>query len=339
MKAAVFHGAGKPLAIETVADPEPGPSDVIIKVHRCGICGTDLHMTSGHGWDFPTGSIIGHEYAGEVVALGNAVERLRVGDRVSGMAKAGCGACEACFRGLQLLCAKAQGHGMGGFGEYLRLPEGAAARLPRTFSLADGALVEPLAIGLHGVRMADLPIGAKVLVLGAGSVGLATIFWAKRLGAARVVATSRSMTREAMALAMGADAFVQTGVDEVESAVEALGGQPEIVFECAGAPGLLGRAINHVKQFGQVLSLGFCTAPDPVIPAIATFKQVRISFPLAYTPGEFRSVADMMLAGTVDPKVMITSTIGLNDLPVKFEALRGPNDHTKVHVLLKQDSK
>ena len=335
MKAAVFQGAGheRALAIETLDDPEPGPSDVIVKVERCGICGTDLHMTSGHGWDFPAGTVIGHEYAGEVVAVGNAVERLRVGDRVSGMANGGCGACEACFRGMPLLCANVAG-AMGGFGEYLRLAENAAVRLPQTLSIADGALVEPLAVGLHGVRMADMPSGSRVLVLGAGSVGLAAIFWAKRLGAGRVVAASRSMTREALALAMGADAFVQTGEGEVERVIEALGGPPDIVLECAGAIGLLGQAINHVKTFGQVLSLGFCTSPDPVIPGVAAFKQVRISFPLGYSPGEFRHVADMMLAGAIDPKAIITSTIALDELPETFEALRGPNDQTKVHVTI-----
>src|SRR5579863_3354390 len=107
MKAAVFKGPdrGQALEIETLEDPVPGPSDLVVKVGRCGICGTDLHMTSGHGWDFPVGTVLGHEYAGEVVAVGKDVERYRPGDRVSGMAKAGCGACEACFRGMPLLCA------------------------------------------------------------------------------------------------------------------------------------------------------------------------------------------------------------------------------------------
>jgi (R,R)-butanediol dehydrogenase/meso-butanediol dehydrogenase/diacetyl reductase len=106
------------------------------------------------------------------------------------------------------------------------------------------------------------------------------------------------------------------------------------VFECAGAVGLLGQAINHVKLFGQVISLGFCTSPDPVIPGIAAFKQVRISFPLAYTPGEFQFVADMMLAGKVDPKMMITSTVTLDELPATLEALRRPNTQTKVQVIV-----
>lgn len=333
MRAAVFKGAGleRSLVIEEIADPEPGPRDMVVKVQRCGICGTDLHMTSGHGWDFPVGTVIGHEYAGEVVAVGREVEGFRVGDFVAGMAKTGCGQCEACHRGLPLLCAKADGE-MGGFGEYVRMPQGAAAQLPKTFSLADGALVEPMTIGLHGVNMANMRIGAKVLVLGAGAVGLAAIFWAKRLGAEKVVAASRSLARADMALAMGADAFVQTGEGEIERVIEALGGQPEVVFECAGAVGLLGQAINHVRTFGQVVSLGFCTSPDGIIPGVAAFKQVRLCFPLAYSPEEFRMAADTMLAGTIDPKVMVTSTIAFEDLPATFEMLRGPNSETKVQV-------
>jgi 2-desacetyl-2-hydroxyethyl bacteriochlorophyllide A dehydrogenase len=335
MRAAVFRGAGREraLQIETLPDPTPGPRDLIVKVGRCGICGTDMHMTSGHGWDFPVGTVPGHEYAWEVVAVGKDVERYRVGDRVAGMAKAGCGACEACFHGITLLCEKADGE-MGGFGEFLRLPEGAATGLPQTFSLADGALVEPMAIGLHGVMAAQMALGAKVLVLGAGSVGLAAIFWAKRLGAGRVVAASRSMRRAEMALAMGADAFVQTGPDEIGEVVEALAGSPEIVLECAGAVGLLGQAISHVKTFGQVVSLGFCTAPDPIVPGVASYKQARISFPLCYTPGEFERAANLLLAGKVDPKVMITGTVGLDDLPAMVERLREPNEHSKVHVVV-----
>lgn len=333
MKAAIFKGAGleRALQIEDVPDPVPGTGDLLVKIGRCGICGTDLHMTSGHGWDFPVGTILGHEYAGEVIAIGKDVEGFRPGDLVSGMAKAGCGRCEACHRGMPLLCDTGE-NVMGGYAEYMRMPPGAATQLPKTFSLADGALVEPLAIGLHGVRMADMPIGAKVLVLGAGAVGLAAIFWAKRLGASKVVAASRSPRRADMALAIGVDSFVATGEGEVERVIDALGGSPDIVLECVGAVGLLNQSITHVKPFGKVLSLGFCTSPDPVIPGIAAFKQVTISFPLAYTPEEFAMVADLMLAGKLDPRVMVTSTITLPDLPETFERLRGPNDQTKVLV-------
>jgi (R,R)-butanediol dehydrogenase/meso-butanediol dehydrogenase/diacetyl reductase len=210
---------------------------------------------------------------------------------------------------------------MGGFGEYLRVPTASAITLPSTFSAADGALVEPFAVGLHGVRMAGMRPGDRVLVLGAGSVALTAIFWAKRLGAGHVVAASRSWRREAMVLEMGADAFVQTGPDDTARVVEALGGAaPEIVLECIGAPGILSSAIQHAAMFGHVLSLGFCTSPETLIPAVAAWKGVRLSFPVGYSLRDFRYAADTMLAGRAEPRRLITSVISLNDLPAAFEA-------------------
>jgi (R,R)-butanediol dehydrogenase/meso-butanediol dehydrogenase/diacetyl reductase len=339
MKAAVFRGAGKPLAIEMLADPKPGPTDVIIKVHRCGICGTDLHMTSGHGWDFPVGCVPWHEYAGEIVEVGSEVAGYQTGELITALPSQGCGQCEACARGNLALCHHAGGV-MGGFGEYLRVPTAVAIKLPSTFSLADGALVEPFAVGLHGVRMAGMTPGDRVLVLGAGSVALTTIFWAKRLGAGRVVAASRSPRRAAMALEMGADAFIQTGGNATEQVIEeqvieAFGGaSPEIVFECVGAAGILSHAIRYAGLFGHVLSLGFCISPDTLIPAVAGYKGIRLSFPVGYSLRDFRYAADMMLAGRAEPGKLITSVISLNDLPSVFEALREPNTETKVQVSL-----
>jgi (R,R)-butanediol dehydrogenase/meso-butanediol dehydrogenase/diacetyl reductase len=331
MKAAVFHGAGKPLALENLDDPKPGPQDVIIKVHRCGICGTDLHMTSGHGWDFQAGSVLGHEYAGEIVELGSAVEGYKKGDIITAMPVAGCKNCEACAVENWALCKNLRSV-MGGFGEYDRVPAEVAIKLPRTFSLADGALVEPFAVGLHGVRVAAIRPGDRVLVQGGGSVALTTIFWAKRLGASCVVAVSRSKRRAELALEMGADTFIQSDENEIGNVAEALGGAPDIVFECVGAPGLLGQAMQHARLYGQVVSLGFCTAPDTIIPAIAGAKALRLSFPVGYALRDFHYAADMMLAGRADPKKMITKVISLDDLPATFEMLRGPNTETKVQV-------
>jgi 2-desacetyl-2-hydroxyethyl bacteriochlorophyllide A dehydrogenase len=332
MKAAVFRGAGRPLAIETVADPVPGPSDVIIKVQRCGICGTDLHMTSGHGWDFPIGTIPGHEYSGEIVEVGSQVRDHRKGALITALPSQGCGHCKACARGNLALCHNAGGV-MGGFGEYLRVPTASAVALPSSFSAADGALVEPFAVGLHGVRSAQVRPGERVLVLGAGSVALTVIFWAKRLGAGRVIVASRSPRRQSLASEMGADAFIQSGSDERERVVEAFAGAaPEVVFECVGAPGILTAAINHADMFGRVLSMGFCTAPDTLIPAAAGWKGVQLSFPVGYSLRDFRYAADTMMIGPTDPAKLITSVRPLSELPRVFEALRGANAETKVHV-------
>jgi 2-desacetyl-2-hydroxyethyl bacteriochlorophyllide A dehydrogenase len=331
MKAAVYPGAGKPISIDALPDPEPGPDDVIIKVHRCGICGTDLHMTEGHQWQFPAGCVPGHEYAGEIVELGANVTGLRKGDRITALPSTGCGKCEACARGNLALCHASPGV-MGGFAEYNRVPASVAIKLPSALSLADGALIEPLATCLHGVRLARLTPGDRVLVLGAGAIGLCAIYWARRLGAGKIVALSRSDRRKQMALDMGADAFIAHGDNETEDVVGVLGGPPDAVFECVGAPGFVGKSIQHAKVLGRVVSLGFCTAPDPISPAAASYKGISIHFIVGYTLKEFRYIADIMDKGHVDPKILISNEIPLAGLPGMFAHLRGPNQETKVHV-------
>lgn len=333
MKAAIYQGDGKPLVLESVDDPQPGPSDVVIKVHRCGICGTDLHMTSGQPFDFPAGTIPGHEYAGEIIEVGKQVTDYRVGDLITALPSTGCGQidCEACKSGNFTLCRTSPGV-MGGYGELLKVPSEVAVKLPSTLSLADGALIEPLAVGLYGVRMANIRAGDSVLVMGAGSVALCVMYWAKRLGAGRIVAISRSAHRAAMALQIGADAFVQYGNDEVNEVIEALGGSPDQVFECVGAEGFLTKGVQHVRPLGQVLSMGFCTSPDPFIPAMAGMKGVVLKFPVGYALRDFHYVADEMDKGHIDPKILISCVVNLDDLPATFDLLRGPNSETKVQV-------
>lgn len=331
MKAAVYRGAGQPLALETLPDPEPGPNDVIIEMHRCGICGTDLHMTEGGPWQFPPGTVPGHEYAGKVIECGSNVTQLKQGDLITALPSTGCGHCEACYRGNLALCHKAPGV-MGGYAELMRIPAEVAVKLPSTLTAADGALIEPLAVGLYGVRLSRIQPGDRVLVLGAGSVGLCVMYWARRMGAARIVALSRSERRARAATAMGADAFIRYGQNEVETAAAALGGRPDIVFECVGSPGFLMKAVEHVRDFGQVISMGFCTAPDQLVPAVTGFKGVSLRFPVGYALKDFEYVAAVMDKGHVDPKMLITSVISLSELPDRFEALRGPGNETKVQI-------
>jgi (R,R)-butanediol dehydrogenase/meso-butanediol dehydrogenase/diacetyl reductase len=279
------------------------------------------------------GKVPGHEYTGDVVEVGSQVQGYKIGDRITALPSTGCGHCVACASGNFVLCHHAPGV-VGGFAEYLSVPSSVAIKLPSIFSAADGALVEPFAVGLYAVRLASIQPGDLVLVQGAGSVALATIYWAKRLGAGRIVAVSRSPRRAAMAIEMGADKFIQSSSDEVNDVIEALGGSPDIVFECVGASGLLPLAIKHARVLGHVVSMGFCTTPDAIVPAVAGYKGVRLSFPVGYTLRDFQYVADTMLAGHVDPKVIISSVISLDALPAVFESLRSPNNETKVHLSL-----
>lgn len=334
MKAAIYPGGGKPIVIEDLPDPVPGPDDVLIKVARCGVCGTDLSMTKGTMWDFGTNVQFGHEYAGEIVAVGSNVSTFRVGENIAVLPSVACGQCQSCrSHGNNVLCTATPDNAMAGFAEYARVPASVATRLPSVLSLTDGALVEPLAISLYGVKLARIEPGETVLVLGGGTVALYAIYWARRMGAGRIVAASRSARRKDLCLAMGADAFVAFGDSEVGEVVEALGESPRVVFECVGAEGMLMKSVMHVGQFGRVISLGFCTAPDPVIPGMASYKCASIQFAVGYSMKEFLYIADYMDKGHADPKTIVTSEVPLIDLPQTMAMLRGPNNETKVHVI------
>lgn len=331
MKAAIYPGHGRPITIEDLPDPTPGAGEVVIKVHRCGICGTDLSMTKGEMWDYGAGSQLGHEYAGEIIALGKGVEQLRLGQKIAVLPSGACGHCEGCAGGNHVLCRNSDG-AMRGFAEMARVPQALAIPLPDTLSMADGALVEPLAVSLYGVRQSRLQAGDKVVVLGAGTVALYAIYWARRLGAHKIVAMSRSARRKDLCLAMGADAFIPFGDNDLSEAREALGGAPDVVFECVGNEGMLAKAIQHARLYGTVTSLGFCTHADPVMPALAAYKCITMQFLVGYTMREFLYIADQMDKGHVDPKAIITRDISLLDLPAMFQSLRGANAETKVHV-------
>ncbi|MFM5932391.1 MAG: alcohol dehydrogenase catalytic domain-containing protein, partial [Novosphingobium sp.] len=331
MKAAIYAGKGGAITIEDIADPAPGAGEVVIRVHRCGLCGTDLSMTKGEMFDFSPGQF-GHEYAGEVVALGKGVEGLRIGQKLAVNPSGACGHCFGCAGHNHVMCREAPSAALG-FAEYARFAANLAVPLPDVLSMADGALIEPLAVSLYGVRKSPMKPGDRVVVLGGGTVALYAIYWARRMGASRIVALSRSERRRDLCLAMGADAFVPFGASEVAETVEALGGPADVVFEAVGAEGMLMKAIQHARTYGHVTSLGFCTKPDPFIPALAAYKCATIQFLVGYGMDEFLHIARDMDKGHIDPKTIITSEVPLSALPATMDLLRGANSETKVHVL------
>jgi 2-desacetyl-2-hydroxyethyl bacteriochlorophyllide A dehydrogenase len=333
MRAAVFKGVGLPLSIETRADPTPGEGEIVLEVGRCGICGTDLSMTDGSGQTFEIDSIIGHEFAGKVVALGRGVRGLKVDEHVAAMPFTGCGQCASCLTGRPNFCVRFRGMA-GGFAEYVCASERVAIRLPASLSLEDGALVEPLAVSLHGLALAQMAPGARVLVIGAGPIGLGAAFWARRLGANRVVVTANSRRSEELAMTLGANAFVHpdTPGELAQTAAAALGGMPDLVIEAVGKKSLIAQAIDCVRPAGTVVVLGFCSAPDSFIPAVAVWKEVKLQFAMTYSLQEFEHVAQVLDSGVIEPRAMVTDTVSLDTLPSTFEALRHRSHQCKVMV-------
>jgi threonine dehydrogenase-like Zn-dependent dehydrogenase len=330
MRVAVFNGAGNPVTIEDVADDPLPAGSVRIEVGRCGICGSDVSLTSGSPFDYATGSRLGHESAGTVIEVGKGVTSLRPGDRVAVLPTGFCGDCPSCRAGRPLFC-EAGPQQTGGFGERMVITQSSAFRFPDSVTMAEGALVEPIACGRRAWRMARLGKGDSVLVIGAGSIGMAAVFWARQLGAGRIVVATRTAARHAIALAMGADEAVSLG-DDPDALERVLPVPPDFVVEGTGKPGALADAIVRVRPLGTVVSLGMCTRHDPILPAFNTFREVTLVFPLAYTAEDFTETIRAFDAGRIRPRVSVSETLPLSALPALMEEMRGPNYRLKVQI-------
>jgi (R,R)-butanediol dehydrogenase/meso-butanediol dehydrogenase/diacetyl reductase len=280
---------------------------------------------------FKPGDIPGHEFAGEVVGSGSSVTRLRAGDRVCVMPTAGCGHCEHCRAGKFKWCID-QYLRQGAYAEFAVAAAGNCIKLPSTVSISDGALVEPMSVALHGCLRAGIANDMRILVTGAGPIGLAAMFWARRLGAARVVGMAASDRQAMLASRMGIDAFVTDHAEVDRELHRYMGAAPDVVIECSGARGLLNRSMQLVKRGGVVCSLGFCQLDDGVSPVLGLSKDVNLLFSMTYTRREFELAVDAFDEGAAEPGFMITDTIGLGAVPDMFAALGGRTHHCKVHI-------
>jgi (R,R)-butanediol dehydrogenase/meso-butanediol dehydrogenase/diacetyl reductase len=273
--------------------------------------------------------VLGHEFSGEVVAHGKDAEGLKTGDLVSVIPLMSCGQCEHCRKGEVQWCDSFGLQG-GGYAEYALTRPNQCIKLPHEVSLADGAIIEPLAVALHGVNLSGLQKGDKVLVLGAGPIGLAVAFWAKRMAAARVAVQDIAEFHERRALDMGADVFVVDPADPIGSAERALGGKADVVFECVGVPGLIEQAVSQVRPRGTILLLGLCTRPDTFNSFAMLSKEVRLVTSAFFTVPEYRTSLDALAEGAIEPRLLVTDTISLADTPEVFESLKHRTSQCKV---------
>lgn len=260
MKAAVFRGIGE-IEIAEVPIPRPQEGEVLIRVGYCGICGSDLEAY--HTGMYEPGLIIGHEFAGTIAALGEGVTGWQVGERVVVNDALPCMNCRPCRDGLLDRCENMTMIGVshdGGMAEFVAAPALSLLHLPDGVTLRQGALAEPLAVALHGVRRSRLKAGDHVLVMGAGPIGLFTLQCALLAGARTVTVTEVNPTRAALAAHLGATAVLDPARDHVGLALaEVTGGYgPDVVYICTGAPAPYREAISLVRKGGQIFIIGLC---------------------------------------------------------------------------------
>ncbi|MGC4025564.1 MAG: alcohol dehydrogenase catalytic domain-containing protein [Mesorhizobium sp.] len=331
MRVAIFDAVGSPLRVGQAPDPTPGADEVVLRTAACGICGSDLHMTEDPvPFGISGGFVLGHEIAGEVVATGKDVSDLKRGDRVAVVPMRGCGHCARCREGDPARCAELALIG-GGYAEYVTVAARQCQVLPEGISVEDAALAEPLSVALHCVVRSGMKPGDRVAILGAGPIGLLVAFWARRLGASRVVMADRNTYQRERALALGATGFAVSDDKVVDSIAEFCGGAPDIVFECVGKRGLLQLATEIVRLQGKVIGIGLCVGGDEWDPFVALSKEIDLIFSVFFhQKNEFGVALDALAGGPFAPQQIITDRVDLSLVPQIFEGLRQRTTQCKV---------
>jgi (R,R)-butanediol dehydrogenase/meso-butanediol dehydrogenase/diacetyl reductase len=338
MKACVFRAAGAPLEVVEVPDPVAGPGEMVVRVRNCGVCGSDLHAAR-YGFNMPPGTIMGHEFSAVVDQVGPGVSGFKGGDPVVVMSYLACGVCDACRTGNGSRCARMRlvgfGDVPGAYAEKMKTTAGSVFRMPPGMNHRLAATVEPLVVGLHGVHRAALRAGETCIIMGAGPIGLVTLQWARFAGAKAVVVSEMAEGRREVALKMGADAAVDPRIQNPRSALARIvedDSGPDVVFECIGASGTLGEAVNYSRRGGRVVVIGVCMEQDLWGPMAAMNKELDVRFSLGLEPGEIETTIAMLAAGRIATDPMITHVISLEELPDAFAALASPGLQTKVMV-------
>ncbi|GAA3887268.1 zinc-dependent alcohol dehydrogenase family protein [Streptomyces sedi] len=315
MKAALIESVGK-VNVTTVPDPTPGPRQVVVKVAACGLCGTDLHIRQG---EFaPTLPVVpGHEFAGEVVAVGTEVTERAVGERVAVDPSLYCHECRYCRTGHNNMCDRWAAIGVtvpGGAAEYAVAPVANCVPLPEHVATEDAALIEPLSCAVRGYDVLRSALGARVLIYGSGTMGLMMLELAKRTGASGVDVVDINPDRLATAAALGCSETAGNA-DELD--------RPDgwdIVVDATGNAAAIQDGIGRVAKAGTFLQFGVADyATTAVIEPYKIYNQeITITGSMAVLHS-YERAADLFAAGVLDPAVFISDRLPLDEYPAALD--------------------
>lgn len=350
MKAAVFYGQ-RDLRLEDVPEQEIRPGSVRVQVDWCGICGSDLH-------EYLAGPIIapkagsphpitldevpitfGHEFAGEVIEVGGGAE-FGVGERVAIEPVYRCGECTACRRGAPNLCNKLGFYGLsgggGGLSERAVVPDYMVHRLPDGLSTEQGALVEPIAVGLRAVRRSGIQEGQSALVFGAGPIGAVTVQCLKAAGAGMIAVAEVAEARKEKALEIGADYVIDPTQEDVVERVKGLTGGDgvDVCFDAAGIEQTFQTALKAARKGGTVVNIAIWEGEIRIHPNDMVLGELTVAGTIAYTPQDFSDTISMLQDGQIQTEGIITERIPLSDVVEGgFEELVDHKDrHVKILV-------
>jgi len=342
MKAMVLEGVRK-LKLRELPDPEPGPNEVVMKVAYCGVCMTDVHMYTG---SFPvkTPIVLGHECSGIVSEVGSEVSRVSVGDRVALNPLINCGRCWYCVSGRTNLCENSLvvgGAGTviinGAYAEYVKVPEYNVVKYEEDVSLRHAALTEPLACAVHGIELARIRQGDRVVVIGAGPIGLMLTQLAMISGCSQVLVLDLRDDRLEVARRVGAsDTINPKKQDPVEAIRKATGGRlADVVIEAVGSPRTVEDAFKYVRKGGRIVIFG--VSPRDAVanfsPFDVYFRELEVVGSYAVSAESFIRSSALISQGRVNLDALITEVYDLEDLEkaiLKAEKAEGLKKLVKV---------
>lgn len=346
MKALRWHGQ-RDLRLENIEEPAAKPGKVKIKVEWCGICGSDLHEYTAGPIFIPEGAphpitgqkapiVMGHEFSGQVVEVGEGVTKFKAGDRVTVEPIYACGHCEACKAGYYNLCSTMGFLGLagggGGFSEYVAADEAMVHKIPDNISYEQGALVEPSAVALHAVRQSKLKVGDKAVVFGAGPIGLLVIEALKASGASEIYAVELSPERKQKATELGAIVIDPKEYDVVEELHKRTDGGVDVAFEVTGVPPVFTQALNSTRIGGELMIVSIFEKEAALHPNNVVMKERSIKGIIGYR-NVFPAVISLMGQGYFSADKLVTKRIKLDDVIEEgFEALLKEKNQVKILV-------
>jgi threonine 3-dehydrogenase len=330
MHAIVKQRPAPGLSVTTVPQPAPGPGEVLIAVRHAGVCGTDLHIADWDAWAqgrVRPPIVVGHEFAGEIVQLGDRVTELRTGQLVTAEGHIVCGHCLQCRTGNGHICRNTRIIGVdrdGAFAEYIVMPETNVLPLDG-IPTEVGAIMDPMGNAFHTVLTADIP-GSTVFIVGCGPIGCFAVGIARAAGAAKVIASDVNPTRLALAQRMGAHLTVNAGEDDVTRTVlDATGGEGvDVVCEMSGVASALHQAFATVRMGGRVQLLGIPRGAVPIDFATEIiFKGITIYGVIGRKMYEtWHEMRRFLTSGMFDPRPVITHQFPLARIDDALGAIR-----------------
>ncbi len=348
-KACVLTAPGKFEIRDDVEVKMPGKGEVLCKIRAVAICGSDPEIIRGDlagTWPPAYPFVAGHEWAGEVVAVGEGVNDFHVGDRVAGEAHKGCGYCDNCKKGRYTICLNygdtSTGHEHYGFivngayGQYQKYSIKSVTHMPDNVSFAEAAMCDTTGVALHGLELAGVTVGGTVAVVGPGPIGLSAMLIAKAMGAAKVIVIGRG-GRLVAAKRFGADFCVDFTKEDPVQAVRALtnGLGVDEAYECSGAKGTFNQCVRMVRKGGRIALIGVAT--DDVMEEIpfkyVTHNEIAI-FGSRANPNVSYKVLQMMSSGQLNVKNLITHRFKLDDFSEALDTFVNRRDNAIKVVIL-----